>query len=541
MGRFGSVVTAMVTPFDGDGTLDIDGAVALADHLVGAGSDGLVLAGTTGEGPVLSDGEALELFRAVAGSVNVPVIASTGSNDTAHTVAFTQSVAGSGVDGVLVVTPYYNRPSAAGLTAHFRTVAAATDLPVVLYDIPIRTGRRIGTDLLIELAGEVPNIVGREGFDARPGRRRPGGGRDPRDLRGLLRRRRPHPPVPGCRRGGDRQRGRPLGGGDHDRDGRRLQSRGPRRGPGGQPPAGRVLRLRELRTCTRIRSRPRPPAGPRGSRPASAAFPMPRRRSHWSTRPAGSSNGCASIHRIASRLADPARATPAKKAGNRGAGSAKAKGSGHQPKGSGHQPQGSGHQPKGSGHQAQGSGHQPKGSGAKKGQRQPESSTGGARRKKGGAPVRIVFLGGLGEIGRNCACIEVDGRILILDVGIMFPDPDMPGVDLVLPDFTYLRENADRVDAVILTHGHEDHTGGLAFLLRDFPVDVYGSELTLGLGPQPGGRGRPGRAGEMDPGPRRRAPADRPLRRRVHPGHPLGAPGVRHRLPHPAGDHPALG
>ncbi len=95
--------------------------------------------------------------------------------------------------------------------------------------------------------------------------------------------------------------------------------------------------------------------------------------------------------------------------------------------------------------------------------------------------VRIVFLGGLGEIGRNCACVEVDGRILVLDVGIMFPDPDMPGVDLVLPDLTYLRENADRVDGVILTHGHEDHTGGLAYLLRDFPVDVYGSELTLAL------------------------------------------------------------
>jgi len=99
----------------------------------------------------------------------------------------------------------------------------------------------------------------------------------------------------------------------------------------------------------------------------------------------------------------------------------------------------------------------------------------------GGDGVRIVFLGGLGEIGRNCACIEVEGRILVLDVGIMFPDPDMPGVDLVLPDFTYLRENAERVDAVILTHGHEDHTGGLAYLLRDFPVPVYGSELTLAL------------------------------------------------------------
>ncbi|HEX3840608.1 MAG TPA: 4-hydroxy-tetrahydrodipicolinate synthase [Acidimicrobiales bacterium] len=159
MARFGSVVTAMVTPFHSDGALDIDGAVVLADHLVQAGSDGLVVAGTTGEGPVLTDEEALELFRAVAGAVDVPVVASTGSNDTAHAVTFTQSVANSGVDGVLVVTPYYNRPSAAGLSAHFRTVAAATDLPVVLYDIPHRTGRRIGTDLVIELAHQVPNIV----------------------------------------------------------------------------------------------------------------------------------------------------------------------------------------------------------------------------------------------------------------------------------------------------------------------------------------------------------------------------------------------
>jgi ribonuclease J len=97
------------------------------------------------------------------------------------------------------------------------------------------------------------------------------------------------------------------------------------------------------------------------------------------------------------------------------------------------------------------------------------------------SPVRVVFLGGLGEIGRNCACIEVDGRIIVLDCGIMFPDPDMPGVDLVLPEFTYLREHADQVDGIVLTHGHEDHTGGLAYLLRDLKVPIYGSELTVGL------------------------------------------------------------
>jgi ribonuclease J len=97
------------------------------------------------------------------------------------------------------------------------------------------------------------------------------------------------------------------------------------------------------------------------------------------------------------------------------------------------------------------------------------------------APVRVVFLGGLGEIGRNCACVEVEGRIMILDCGIMFPDTDMPGVDLVLPDFTYILDNAERVEGVILTHGHEDHCGGLSFLLREMHLPVYGSALTLGL------------------------------------------------------------
>jgi ribonuclease J len=107
--------------------------------------------------------------------------------------------------------------------------------------------------------------------------------------------------------------------------------------------------------------------------------------------------------------------------------------------------------------------------------------------------VRLVFLGGLGEIGRNCFCIEVEGRILVVDCGLMFPDSDMPGVDLVLPDFTYLRENAERVEGVVLTHGHEDHAGGLAFLLRDVAVPIYGTRLSLGLA-----RNRIDEAGMLD-------------------------------------------
>ncbi|HUP70690.1 MAG TPA: ribonuclease J [Acidimicrobiales bacterium] len=95
--------------------------------------------------------------------------------------------------------------------------------------------------------------------------------------------------------------------------------------------------------------------------------------------------------------------------------------------------------------------------------------------------VRITFLGGLGEIGRNCAGVEQDGRIMLLDCGLMFPEAEMLGVDLVLPDFTWLRQNADRVEGCIVTHGHEDHAGGLSFLLRDLKFPIFGSALTLGL------------------------------------------------------------
>src|ERR1700747_1519172 len=95
--------------------------------------------------------------------------------------------------------------------------------------------------------------------------------------------------------------------------------------------------------------------------------------------------------------------------------------------------------------------------------------------------VRIVFLGGLGEIGRNCFCLEADDQILVVDCGLMFPEAEMPGVDLVLPDFTWLRATAERVPGIVLTHGHEDHVGGLPYLLRDVPAPLYGSALSLGF------------------------------------------------------------
>ncbi len=158
--RFGRVITAMVTPFDDRGDLDLDAAAELANWLVETGSDGLVLAGTTGESPTLTDAEAVALFRRVRATVDVPLLAGTGSNSTAHAVELTRKAAETGIDGILSVTPYYNRPPQAGLETHFRAVAASTSLPVLLYDIPVRTGRKIATETIARLAREVPNVIG---------------------------------------------------------------------------------------------------------------------------------------------------------------------------------------------------------------------------------------------------------------------------------------------------------------------------------------------------------------------------------------------
>jgi 4-hydroxy-tetrahydrodipicolinate synthase len=156
----GGILTAMVTPFDANGALDEDAAVRLMHHLLENGSDGLVLAGTTGESPTLSDEEKCRLWE--LGVAETPddatIVAGTGTYDTLHSVHLTERATEIGVDAMLVVTPYYNKPNRRGIKAHFETVAAATDRPVVVYNIPSRTATDIPNDLLAELA-QTENIA----------------------------------------------------------------------------------------------------------------------------------------------------------------------------------------------------------------------------------------------------------------------------------------------------------------------------------------------------------------------------------------------
>ncbi len=158
---FGSVLTAMVTPMTTDGSVDLAAAVSLAIHLVGQGNDGLVLNGTTGEAPTTHAPEKAELVAAVVDAVGdrAFVVAGAGSNDTAHAVRMAEQAAEAGAHGLLVVSPYYSRPSQAGLATHIETVASSTDLPVLVYDIPGRAGVRIAPATFARLA-QHPRIVG---------------------------------------------------------------------------------------------------------------------------------------------------------------------------------------------------------------------------------------------------------------------------------------------------------------------------------------------------------------------------------------------
>ena len=158
--RLGTVLTAMVTPFKPDGSLDTDAAARLATHLIDSGCDGLVLFGTTGESPTTTDDEKLTLLRTVLEAVGdrARIVAGAGTYDTAHSVHLAKACAAEGAHGLLVVTPYYSRPPQSGLVAHFTAVADATELPVVLYDIPPRSVVPIAWDTIRALAKH-PNIV----------------------------------------------------------------------------------------------------------------------------------------------------------------------------------------------------------------------------------------------------------------------------------------------------------------------------------------------------------------------------------------------
>jgi 4-hydroxy-tetrahydrodipicolinate synthase len=156
----GEVLTAIVTPFDADGAVDYDAFRALAEHLVEHGSDGLVVTGTTGESPTLSDEERLELLRTAVAAVGdrASVIAGTGTYSTAHSVHLTEEAHEAGADGFLIVTPYYNKPPPRGIVGHFKAIAAVTDRPIVVYNIPSRAVINIEPETMAELA-EIPNVT----------------------------------------------------------------------------------------------------------------------------------------------------------------------------------------------------------------------------------------------------------------------------------------------------------------------------------------------------------------------------------------------
>ena len=158
--NFGQVITAMVTPFDQYGAIDFPATKNLIEHLIANGTDAVIVAGTTGESPTLSTDEKISLFQFVVQEVagRIPVIAGTGSNNTQESVDLTQKAEKCGVDGIMLVVPYYNRPSQAGIYEHFKLIAGATKLPIMLYNIPGRTGCNMDVDTVVSLA-EIDNIV----------------------------------------------------------------------------------------------------------------------------------------------------------------------------------------------------------------------------------------------------------------------------------------------------------------------------------------------------------------------------------------------
>jgi 4-hydroxy-tetrahydrodipicolinate synthase len=161
MPAFGTILTALVTPFDAQLRVDEDAAVRLMEHCVAHGSDGLVICGTTGEAATLDDEEHLRVVELAVQEMGgrATIVAGVGSNDTRHAIKLTERASALGVDGLLHVTPYYNRPNERGIVAHFKACAAVTDKPIMLYNIPFRTGRDMSNELLARMGQEIDNVV----------------------------------------------------------------------------------------------------------------------------------------------------------------------------------------------------------------------------------------------------------------------------------------------------------------------------------------------------------------------------------------------
>ena len=268
---FGRVLTAMVTPFTADGALDLDGAQRLATHLVDAGNDGLVVNGTTGESPTTSDAEKSDLVRAVLEAVGdrAHVVAGVGTNDTRHSIELARAAEKAGAHGLLDVTPYYNKPPQEGLYRHFTAIADATELPVMLYDIPGRSGVPISTETH-RPARRAPAHRRQQGRQGRPRPRQLG--HRPLRPRLVLRRRHAEPAAALRRRGRLRLRRRPC---------RHPRAARPARGvhlaaTSRRPPRSTRSCSRSSRACSapRASSPPRPRSPSRACPPDRCALPL---------------------------------------------------------------------------------------------------------------------------------------------------------------------------------------------------------------------------------------------------------------------------
>ncbi len=401
------MLTAMATPFGPDGSLDLDGVQRVAKHLIANGHDGLVVSGTTGESPTTTkeeDGEVLAAVRAAVGP-DIKLVAGVGTNDTATSTYLARQAREGGADGVLLVSPYYNKPGQRGILHHFRQVVDVAELPVMLYDVPGRTGSQIALESFEEMAswesvvavkdavGDMPRAakLAQLGYAVYSG--------DDINTLGFL----AHGAcglvsVVGHAAGSDLASMIDA-----------FLDRRPRRCPDDLPAAA---------------------AGVRG-RDGSAQL----RRDHG--------QGVAGAVGRARQPTRPVPAGPSRRRRGRGAP------------------------------------HRPRRSRSLVSHPHPELSEPAALAKGG---LRVTAFGGLGEVGRNMTAFEYDGRLLIVDCGVLFPEDHQPGIDLILPDWSSIRDRLDTVEALVLTHGHEDHIGATPYLLRERgDIPLVGSKLTLAL------------------------------------------------------------